>query len=35
MNGIFLLWNGRKEGEWLDLGLGITGKKLVDPTEWH
>jgi hypothetical protein len=24
-----------KEGEWLDLGLGISGKKLVDPTEWH
>jgi hypothetical protein len=24
-----------KEGEWLDLGLGIAGKKLVDPTEWH
>jgi hypothetical protein len=24
-----------KKGEWLDLGFGITGKKLVDPTEWH
>jgi hypothetical protein len=29
---LFVEW---KEGERLDLGLGITEKKLMDSTEWH
>jgi hypothetical protein len=32
VNGSFLEW---KKGLWLDLRLGIAGKRLVDPTEWH